>query len=172
MKLDGALLLIDRNPERAKAILTKLADEVAGTVDDVRRLVDDLQPSVLAEIGLVAAVTEQARAFTGPVESGGALTVEVQAPAHLHGLAPVSSSPPTESRARPWQTWPVTPMPAAVGSRWAAAMTCGCGWTTTGSASAPMLASGWARFRWRSGRPSWEAPVASAPRRWEELRWR
>ena len=88
MKLDGALLLIDRNPERAKAILTKLADEVAGTVDDVRRLVDDLQPSVLAEIGLVAAVTEQARAFTGPVESGGALTVEVQAPAHLHGLAP------------------------------------------------------------------------------------
>ncbi len=88
MKLDGALLLIDRNPERAKAVLTKLAAEVAGTVDDVRRLVDDLQPSVLTEVGLVAAVTEQARAFTGPLESGGVLTVEVQAPVHLHGLAP------------------------------------------------------------------------------------
>ncbi len=87
MKLDGALLLIDRNPERAKAVLTQLAAEVAGTVDDVRRLVDDLQPSVLTEVGLVAAVTEQARAFTGPLESGGVLTVEVQAPVHLHGLA-------------------------------------------------------------------------------------
>lgn len=88
MKLDGALLLIDGNPDQARAVLTKLADEVAGTVDDVRRLVDDLQPSVLSEIGLVAAVSEQARAFTGPLESGGALTVEVHAPMHLHGLAP------------------------------------------------------------------------------------
>jgi signal transduction histidine kinase len=86
MKLDGARLLIDGDPQAAKAVLDRLTDEVRGTIADIRRLVHDLQPAALAEIGLVPAIVEQAAAFTGVVGEGGYLQVDVDAPAGIVGL--------------------------------------------------------------------------------------
>ncbi len=85
MKLDAARILIDRDATASKEVLDQLADDVRSTIEDIRRLVYDLRPPALDEIGLVSAVREQARAFSGPTDDG-YLTVEVDADAALTGL--------------------------------------------------------------------------------------
>lgn len=82
MKLDGARLLIDRDASEAKAVLDHLADDVRSTIEDIRRLVYDLRPPALDEIGLVSALREQARAFSGPTDDG-YLHVEIDADGSL-----------------------------------------------------------------------------------------
>ena len=58
--LDVASGLIDRDPAAAKDLLADLKREAVGAVDDVRRLVYDLRPPALDELGLVAALRQQA----------------------------------------------------------------------------------------------------------------
>jgi signal transduction histidine kinase len=86
MKLDGARLLLDRDPDRARRVIDQLTAEIRTTISDIRRLVHDLQPPALAEIGLVPAVAEQADAFCGPVDGAGRLDVELDAPPRIGGL--------------------------------------------------------------------------------------
>jgi signal transduction histidine kinase len=75
MKLDGARLLIGREPDRARALIGQLGQDIRTTIADIRRLVYDLRPPALDEIGLVAAIEEQVASFTGPTEGDGYLDV-------------------------------------------------------------------------------------------------
>ena len=56
LHLDAALDLIDSDPERARAMLNKLKVQTQGVVADVRRLVYELRPPALDELGLVGAI--------------------------------------------------------------------------------------------------------------------
>jgi signal transduction histidine kinase len=86
MKVAGARLLIDGDPEGAKDVLGQLSDDIRSAIADLRRLVYDLQPPALEEIGLVSALAEQATAFTGRMDDGAYLDVELDAPTALPPL--------------------------------------------------------------------------------------
>jgi signal transduction histidine kinase len=60
LKLDAARKLVRRKPEDAEELLSRLKDQTQDTVGDVRRLVYGLRPPALDDLGLVAAVRQQA----------------------------------------------------------------------------------------------------------------
>jgi signal transduction histidine kinase len=65
MQLDAAGALLDSDPERAGALLARGAAEARGAIVDVRRVVDELRPAALDDLGLVGALGERARALEG-----------------------------------------------------------------------------------------------------------
>ncbi|XVQ82208.1 sensor histidine kinase [Microbispora siamensis] len=67
-------------------LLGRLESEVLGGLDEVRRLVADLHPAGLADLGLVAALRRHAETLSA--HAGGALTITVTAPAELPPLVP------------------------------------------------------------------------------------
>jgi two-component system NarL family sensor kinase len=75
--IDAARNTIDRDPAAAADTLAELKREVQASVKDVRRMVYDLRPPALDQMGLAAALEEYAARLT---ERGG-LAVEVQAAA-------------------------------------------------------------------------------------------
>jgi two-component system, NarL family, sensor kinase len=79
LQLGSARLLLRRDPDAADALLTQLAVETQAAIADVRRLVYDLRPPALDELGLVPALRQQAQRFPG-------LAVEVRAPEPLERL--------------------------------------------------------------------------------------
>ncbi|MGB3410215.1 MAG: sensor histidine kinase [Microthrixaceae bacterium] len=80
MKLDSAAMLLDTNPDAAKSVIDQLGADIRSTIADIRHLVYDLQPPKLDEIGLLESISEQARSFSGPLEDGQMLLVEMHAP--------------------------------------------------------------------------------------------
>ena len=62
--LDAAAGLVEADPDLARQLLAELKAETGGAVDDVRRLVYDLRPPALDELGLVGAVRQQAERLT------------------------------------------------------------------------------------------------------------
>ena len=82
--LDVAAELIDRDPVQARLLLTDLKREATGAVDDIRRLVYDLRPPSLDELGLVAALQQQTERVS--VRTPG-LEVLVDAPHSLPRLS-------------------------------------------------------------------------------------
>jgi signal transduction histidine kinase len=68
--LHRARIRVTADPAVATAQLEQLAGQVQAAVDDVRRLVYGLRPPALDELGLVAAIDEQARALGGVQVSG------------------------------------------------------------------------------------------------------
>ncbi|MCK6624855.1 MAG: histidine kinase [Anaerolineae bacterium] len=58
LKLEAARDLIRTNPERAETLLNNLIEKSQGIVSEVRRLVYDLRPPALDELGLVGAIRE------------------------------------------------------------------------------------------------------------------
>ena len=60
LKLEGARKLVTRKPEDAEALLSRLTEQTQDTVMEVRRLVYGLRPPALDDLGLVAAVRQQA----------------------------------------------------------------------------------------------------------------
>jgi signal transduction histidine kinase len=60
LRLDTARKLVRRKPEDAEEMLSRLKDQTQDTVGDVRRLVYGLRPPALDDLGLVAAVRQQA----------------------------------------------------------------------------------------------------------------
>ncbi|GAA4007192.1 hypothetical protein GCM10022631_18690 [Deinococcus rubellus] len=58
LKLEAARLLLTRSPERAAEQLSALREEVQESVSEVRRLVHDLRPPKLDDLGLVGALEE------------------------------------------------------------------------------------------------------------------
>lgn len=58
LKLEAARLLLGRSPERAAEQLSALREEVQESVSEVRRLVHDLRPPKLDDLGLVGALEE------------------------------------------------------------------------------------------------------------------
>ena len=91
-RLTGAAYLADavRNdvaaePARAAARADDLRDEIAGAIDDIRRLVEGLRPPALDELGLVSALRNQATRFAQRPD-GRPLRVTVQGPDDLSAL--------------------------------------------------------------------------------------
>ena len=60
LRLDAARRLVRRKPEDAEALLSRLKDQTQDTVGEVRRLVYALRPPALDDLGLLAAVGQQA----------------------------------------------------------------------------------------------------------------
>jgi signal transduction histidine kinase len=58
--LDAAAGALGTDPDRARAMLAELKAETTRAVDDIRRLVYDLRPPALDELGLPGAVRQQA----------------------------------------------------------------------------------------------------------------
>lgn len=82
LKLEAARLLLARSPERAGAHLAELQSEVQGSVSEVRRLVHDLRPPKLDDLGLLGALEEVLATIQGL-----GLTVRFEAPATLPPLS-------------------------------------------------------------------------------------
>src|SRR5215207_1948016 len=63
LQLDAARKLISRKPEEAEVLLSRLMEQTQATVMDVRRLVYGLRPPALDDLGLVAAIRQQAESY-------------------------------------------------------------------------------------------------------------
>jgi signal transduction histidine kinase len=78
LKLEGVRKLVRRKPEDAEVLLSRLTEQTQDTVMDVRRLVYGLRPPALDDLGLVAAIRQQAEshgfvaheAFSGAAGDG------------------------------------------------------------------------------------------------------
>lgn len=81
--VDASRNILRTDPEAADALLRDLKDETLGCVGEVRRIVDDLRPPALAELGLLPALT----AFVDRLSNrDDALQVSLQAPDPLPPL--------------------------------------------------------------------------------------
>lgn len=78
-KLDAARSLMSRDPARADALLSTVADQMQITVAEIRRLVYNLRPPALDQLGLAAALAESAGQLGG-------VAVVVDAPPDLPPL--------------------------------------------------------------------------------------
>ncbi len=81
LKLDAARNLLAREPQAADVLLTGLKAQIQTAIADIRRLVYDLRPPALDELGLIAAIQEQAMSYG---QAG--LDVAVAAPEDLPPL--------------------------------------------------------------------------------------
>jgi len=72
------------DPDRAAAILTRLRQEVAAALDEVRRIIDDLHPGALEQADLLSLLRAKAEDLT----SGTPVRVTVDAPDDLPPLPP------------------------------------------------------------------------------------
>lgn len=79
---DAARNLIRSDPDRAVEVLRRLRRETSAAISDVRRLVDDLRPPALDELGLVGALRERAEQLS----DGSGLVVALRAPDVLPSL--------------------------------------------------------------------------------------
>jgi two-component system NarL family sensor kinase len=60
LKLGSSIQMLEKNPDRARALLQELEEGVTGAIEDIRRLVYDLRPPSLDELGLVRALQQSA----------------------------------------------------------------------------------------------------------------
>ena len=102
LKLDAARKMVRRKPEDTEELLLRLKDQTQDTVGDVRRLVYGLRPPALDDLGLVAAVRQQAESH-GFVVDGFSGGTEREAAAE-HELVSFSLEAPED----------LPPLPAAV----------------------------------------------------------
>jgi signal transduction histidine kinase len=80
----GALLrLIPRDPEAAEEVVVELREELRGAIADIRRLVYDLRPPALDDLGLVETLRRLAERYGS---EGGQLRVTVEALEDLPNL--------------------------------------------------------------------------------------
>ncbi|MEU4192531.1 histidine kinase [Kribbella sp. NPDC026611] len=84
---DAAANLISTSPERAEELLATLRSDTRTAIADVRRLVDDLRPPALDELGLVEALRQRAAQLSFRAD-GAAIHVSVAA----DGLPPLPAA--------------------------------------------------------------------------------
>ena len=78
LRLDAARNLLGTEPKAADALLAGLKTQVQAAISDIRRLVYDLRPPALDELGLIPAIREQAANYG---QNG--LKISVEAPERL-----------------------------------------------------------------------------------------
>ena len=83
--------LIPTDPDAAIVLANSLQDDIRATVRDIRRLVYELRPPALDELGLVTAIRERAAQFSSPPanhesDTSESLLVQVEAPDSLPPL--------------------------------------------------------------------------------------
>ena len=81
LQLDTARNLYKSNPSSADALLVDLKAQVQTAIADIRRLVYELRPPTLDELGLVSALREQVTRYRQP-----GLSITLNAPEHLSPL--------------------------------------------------------------------------------------
>lgn len=81
LKLDAARNLLPRDPTAVDTLLAELKAQTQAAISDVRRVVYDLRPPALDELGLVPALREHAARLAGD-----GLRIAVEAPEHLPAL--------------------------------------------------------------------------------------
>ena len=85
MKMDAARTRLGEHPDEADRMLAELATDTRRAIDEVRRLTYDLRPAALDQLGLVAALREQATSLVG--SPGRPLQVQIEAPDDLPQLS-------------------------------------------------------------------------------------
>jgi signal transduction histidine kinase len=60
--------VVDGSPHPSRPLLARLADEVDGVVHEIKRIVRDLRPTALDQLGLIGAVTEFTRKLDDDLE--------------------------------------------------------------------------------------------------------
>jgi len=78
-------MLYDQDPKTADTLLSELESDIEATLAEIRRLVYDLRPPALDELGLVGAIRDAAERHTSRATNG--LAVSVQAPDLLPPLS-------------------------------------------------------------------------------------
>jgi signal transduction histidine kinase len=96
LKVGSARTLYARDPATADALLAELETDIAAALGNVRRLVYDLRPPTLDELGLIGAIRESAAQY-------GCLSEEGRNPANTHQLQVIVKVPER-----------LPPLPAAV----------------------------------------------------------
>jgi two-component system NarL family sensor kinase len=86
LRLDAAAGLVSTDPARAERVLAALKAETRAAVDDIRRLVYDLRPPALDELGLLGAVRQQAERLVSG-DSGMDVRVTARGPLPRLGAA-------------------------------------------------------------------------------------
>ena len=88
LRIEAARNLARRSPEEADEVLAATVADVGGVLADVRRLVHDLLPPALDEVGLVGALRQQAERLrrTGDGTVQAPLDVRLEAVGHLGEL--------------------------------------------------------------------------------------
>ena len=81
-QLESARLLVDRDPDAARRSIAATSGQLQEVVADVRRLVHDLRPPALDDLGLVGALRQHAERI-----SGAGLDARVEAAADLGALS-------------------------------------------------------------------------------------
>lgn len=69
MQVGAARVMLARDHDTLPQVLTGLETSLQQCIGDIRRLVDDLRPAALDQLGLVGAVASLARDLTGPERS-------------------------------------------------------------------------------------------------------
>ncbi|MBN1093151.1 sensor histidine kinase [Blastococcus sp. TML/M2B] len=88
LRIDTARNLAADRPEEADAVLRRVRDDVAAALADVRRLVHDLRPPALDDLGLTGAVRQQAEGVLPPAV---AVTVTASGTAQLPAAVEVAA---------------------------------------------------------------------------------
>jgi two-component system, NarL family, sensor kinase len=78
--------LVRTDPTRATSLACDLEHAIRETVGEIRRLVYDLRPPALDDLGLLAAIRERAAQFGTARPGGGGLTVRAELPDALPAL--------------------------------------------------------------------------------------
>ncbi|MDQ5852123.1 MAG: GAF domain-containing sensor histidine kinase, partial [Chloroflexota bacterium] len=91
LKVGAIRKLLVRDQAAADSLLVELANDIEVTIAEIRRLVYDLRPPALDDLGLVTALREHAAQYQGHATADecrgdGGIQVEVEAPEHLPPL--------------------------------------------------------------------------------------
>jgi len=87
LKLDAVSGLVDNDV--AGRLLAETREETRAAIAEIRRLVDDLRPPSLDEVGLIGALRQRAATLSRPADGPerlGALVVDVDGPAHTPAM--------------------------------------------------------------------------------------
>jgi signal transduction histidine kinase len=90
LKMAAASQLMRDDPEKAQQILEELAAQNESTVSEIRRLVYDLRPAALDDLGLVGAVRDYAAALSDHRSGAKGVRIDVRQPDR--GLPPLSAA--------------------------------------------------------------------------------
>jgi len=85
LKVGSARMLYDQDPNTADTLLSELEADIEATLFEIRRLVYDLRPPALDELGLVGAIRDAAEQHTSQAANG--LDISVNAPNKLPPLS-------------------------------------------------------------------------------------
>lgn len=80
LKMAAVSRLMDDDPSKARQLLEALAAQNEATMAEIRRLIYELRPAALDELGLVGAVQDYASGLRGSTPNSPRLQVDVQAP--------------------------------------------------------------------------------------------